>query len=73
MYKHDLALNNLQGLICHKTQPTKHSVPSVSRNLQWLRSENSVKFKVTCTEKYVIGLKTVHKWAKHGFATMNQT
>ena len=22
MYKHDLALNNLQGLICRKTQPT---------------------------------------------------
>ena len=21
MYKEDLALNNLQGLICHKTQP----------------------------------------------------
>ena len=21
MYKQDLALNNLQGLICHKTQP----------------------------------------------------
>ena len=23
MYKEDLALNNLQWLICHKTQPTK--------------------------------------------------
>ena len=23
MYKPNLALNNLQGLICHKTQPTK--------------------------------------------------
>ena len=23
MYKHDLALNNLQGLICHKKQTTK--------------------------------------------------
>ena len=22
MYKQDLALNNLQGLICHKTKPT---------------------------------------------------
>ena len=22
MYKQDLALNNLQGLICYKTQPT---------------------------------------------------
>ena len=24
MYKKDLALNNLQGLICHKTQPITH-------------------------------------------------
>ena len=24
MYKQDLALNNIQGLICHKTKPTKH-------------------------------------------------
>ena len=24
MYKEDLALNNLQGLICHKTQPNKN-------------------------------------------------
>ena len=23
MYKEDLALNNLQGLICHKTQPNQ--------------------------------------------------
>ena len=23
MYKQDLALNNLQGLICHKIQPTR--------------------------------------------------
>ena len=22
MYKQDMSLNNLQGLICHKTQPT---------------------------------------------------
>ena len=25
MYKEDLALNNLQWLICHKTKPNKHS------------------------------------------------
>ena len=24
MYKEDLALNNPQGLMCHKTQPTNH-------------------------------------------------
>ena len=26
MYKEDLALNNILGLICHKTQPTQKSV-----------------------------------------------
>ena len=25
MYKQDLALNNQQGLICHKTQPISHN------------------------------------------------
>ena len=25
MYKEDLALNNLEGLICHKTPPTNQS------------------------------------------------
>ena len=28
MYKQDLALNNLQGLICHKTQPTNQPNPT---------------------------------------------
>ena len=31
MYKLDLALNNLQGLICHKTQPTNQT----NNPLQW--------------------------------------
>ena len=51
MYKEDLALNNLQGLICHKTQPNQtnsyvnnYSAPSskqidssfyVLQNLLW--------------------------------------
>ena len=26
MYKEDLALNNLQRLICHKTNPTKNKI-----------------------------------------------
>ena len=30
MYKQDLALINPQGLICHKTQPTKHPNGSVT-------------------------------------------
>ena len=41
MHKEDLALNNLQGLICHKTypNPTKSHVYKVDlalNNLQWL-------------------------------------
>ena len=33
MYQQDMALNNLQGLICHKTQPTNQpvSVPSMGQ------------------------------------------
>ena len=31
MYKEDLALNNLQWLICHKTQPNKHWLMSCKR------------------------------------------
>ena len=29
MYKHDLVLNNLQRLICYKTQPTKQPLKSI--------------------------------------------
>ena len=32
MYKEDLALNNLQGLICHETQPTNNM-------MQWLMNK----------------------------------
>ena len=35
MYKQDLALNNQQELICHKTQPTNH-LPIGSR-LQFVK------------------------------------
>ena len=30
MYKPDLALNNLQGLICHKVKPNKITLPIMS-------------------------------------------
>ena len=30
MYKEDLALNNLQWLICHKTQPNQTLFPEVA-------------------------------------------
>ena len=43
MYKKDLALNNLQWLICHKTQPNKiiyfiymYKNDLALNNLQWL-------------------------------------
>ena len=42
MYKGDLALNNLQWLICHKTQPNDinliymYKEDLVLKNLQWL-------------------------------------
>ena len=44
MYKQDLALNNLQWLICHKTQPNQIPIYLIHmykqdlalNNLQWL-------------------------------------
>ena len=33
MYKQDLALNNPQGLIYHKTQPTKKGFPEYDAKL----------------------------------------
>ena len=44
MYKEDLALNNLQWLICHKTQPNQilynliymYKEDLALNNLQWL-------------------------------------
>ena len=32
MYKEDLTLNNLQGLICHKTQPTNPTIISTCKH-----------------------------------------
>ena len=32
MYKEDLALNNLQWLICNKTQPTNRSAQKLSES-----------------------------------------
>ena len=33
MYKQDLALDNLQGLICHKTEPTNKFLLEILVNL----------------------------------------
>ena len=43
MYKEDLALNNLQGLICRKTQPNQFiDVQLISLISQYLKSFNCV-------------------------------
>ena len=34
--KMDLSLNNLQRLICHKTQQTKQTKPLISENKNWI-------------------------------------
>ena len=50
MYKQDLALNNLQGLICNKTQPTNQEsiLPSIypldDRRRDWFMSSAGPEF-----------------------------
>ena len=34
MYKQELALNSLQGLICHKIQPTKKTMCLIVKNFR---------------------------------------
>ena len=43
MYKQDLALNNLQCLICHKTKPNIHTYTRVYIVANELNSPNSKK------------------------------
>ena len=42
MHKEDLALNNLQWLICHKTQPTDHSESKVLQYFGYVRHNLAV-------------------------------
>ena len=49
MYKKDLPLNNLQGLICHKTKPNQthhhhHHIPLVARISLTLSRHSSLSF-----------------------------
>ena len=40
----DLALNNLQGLICHKTQQTKpNTIPVSATELGYVNTDRSIK------------------------------
>ena len=49
MHKHDLALNNLQELICHKTQPINQHTE--------LKMATLTRIKVTVLPKYCVGRK----------------
>ena len=47
MYKQDLALNNLQGLICHKNltnQPTNYFVVCIVHEIGKPQSERDINF-----------------------------
>ena len=50
MYKEDLALNNLQWLICHKTKLNQiiyiYKEDLALNNLQWLKPHHQVLFSV---------------------------
>ena len=50
LYKMDLALNNLQRLICHKTQINTHSekIPSVGTRENFLLNFKSYKCRASC-------------------------
>ena len=64
MYEQDLALNNVQGLICHKTQPTNHNFNSVcllfSKKVKYsFLWENNKKFVKTFYALYFFFLKSL--------------
>ena len=42
MYKQDLALDNLQGLICYKTQPTNLLVQGVILSVKVIIAGNEI-------------------------------
>ena len=47
--KMDLALNNLQGLICHKTKPNQELIEvkrvSIKKNTKKIQKKNKEKYK----------------------------
>ena len=45
----DLALNNLQRLICHKTQQTKPEIIEISQSSHKMYSNNIVNFQESMT------------------------
>ena len=42
MYKQDLTLNNLQGLICYKTQPTNQPFSSFRFLLHMVKQKDNI-------------------------------
>ena len=56
MYSQDLASNNLQWLICHKTQVTK---PNQSRRKAYLRREAVTKIKTGGVRSTIKVLQTI--------------
>ena len=67
MYKVDLALNNLQGLICHKTQPNQTNQPAPQKSYMETLVENHFFF-FFFTGKLLIPLLMIVKiWQSVGF------
>ena len=58
----DLALNNLQGLICHKTQQTKPITLVCSRNyrqgMSLINGENKEAARINLVEKFICQIST---------------
>ena len=49
VYKQDLELNNLEGLICHETEPTNQPTTADKQNLQIMYS--ICVYKYTCIKR----------------------
>ena len=54
MYNEDLALNNLQWLICHKTQPNHNKEFEKSSKLLWMKMDSNQKNKIEHTLFHLI-------------------
>ena len=57
MYKEDLALNNPQGLICHKTHPTNHLFTDCCTWYFFFTGESVWKTHVLSICKHFLGFK----------------
>ena len=70
MYKEDLALNNLQWLICHKTQPNQimyifihmYKEDLALNNLQWLICHKTQPKQILLFHEFLAELKFIEKY-----------